>query len=138
MTTDLCAICAAGTSEADARFVLAEPIVWRGPFFNGIPSTPAGAYRLCPPCARWWPNARTGRPPDRFRHILHTCSADRHPVTARELRAGLLGAARHLAQQLHPADDGDREGSVTAVYTGQGTSRADHLEHAHCNRAARD
>lgn len=104
MTDDMarCAICAVGTTSADAEFVLDEPIVWRGPFLSSAPPTPPGVYRLCAACAAWRPDARTGRPPDRFRAILHTCSTNLHPATAREVRAGLLGAARHLARALEP------------------------------------
>lgn len=83
--------------------VLAGPVEYRSVFGGDpIPPTPAGTYHLCPACSDWLTAHR-----DRALPALVAASIDAtvtaanlQPLTARRLRAELVGMVRHLAEAL--------------------------------------
>jgi hypothetical protein len=106
--TQTCAICSAvaGDDGSWARWILPEDIHWRSAFTHDgqEPPLPAGQYETCPTCTRWIPDSRTADLPAAVRQALDDTltAASLHPITARHLRAELVGRLRHLAGQLQP------------------------------------
>lgn len=106
-----CVLCPASTGAALAAGwtwrTLTQPVTYRSALGHDLPPTPAGYYALCAPCSAWLADA--GRqekplPPAVTAAIdVKVTDADLHPMTARRVRAEMVGMVRHLADHLQPA-----------------------------------